>query len=157
MLMSRARRRQSILDLLQRGPIASQEELVDALAQCGEDVTQATVSRDLKELGVVKSPAGYCLPGEAYSMPATPDTGELSTLLRRHAVAIVQADSMVVIKTGAGRAQIIALELDRFPPSGVVGTIAGDDTIFLAMSSRRDATRMTRELGDLAGVGGAAA
>lgn len=136
-----------MVDLLRKGPVPSQEELAEALARAGEPVTQATVSRDLAAIGAVRGPDGYRVP-DAFSEPVRPGGGEheVAGMIRRHAVSVVAANAMVIIKTAPGHAQMVATAFDRWPPEGVAGTVAGDDTIFLATMSPRSAERVTREL-----------
>jgi len=125
-----------IVDLLGRGPVLTQEELAEALARGGEPVTQATVSRDLAAVGAVRSADGYRLAGEAGVANAVLAGGdELSGVVRRHVVEARVAHSLVVVRTAPGHAQMLASAFDRWPPDGVEGTVAGDDTIFLATQS----------------------
>jgi transcriptional regulator of arginine metabolism len=136
-----------MVDLLRQGPVQSQEELAEALARAGEPVTQATVSRDLAAIGAVRGPDGYRVP-ESFGEPVRTAAGgqEVSGMIRRHAVSVVTAHSLVVIKTAPGHAQMVATAFDRWPPEGVAGTVAGDDTIFLATHSPRTAERVSRSL-----------
>jgi transcriptional regulator of arginine metabolism len=150
-MSNRTRRRAIIADLLDAGPIPSQDVLVDRLAQRGIKATQATLSRDLRQLGAAKGPAGYTIP-DASAISAARDHSELEAALREHALSIVTAASLVVIKTGPGRAQIIAVLLDRTPPGGMVGSIAGDDTIFVASSSDSKAIQLSAHLANMAGL-----
>lgn len=139
-----------MVDLLRRGGLQSQEQLASALARAGEPVTQATVSRDLAAIGAVRGPEGYRLP-ELLADPfraGVDGAEEVRGMVRRHAVSIVAASSMVVIKTAPGHAQMVATAFDRWPPDGVAGTVAGDDTIFLAAMSPKAAERAAKELGD---------
>jgi len=148
--MSRDRRRMLMVDLLRKGPVWSQEELAATLARSGERVTQATVSRDLAAIGAVRGPEGYRLPeslGEPVS--ATGVGGrqeELHGVVRRHVVSAVVAHAMVVVRTAPGHAQMVASAFDRWPPEGVAGTVAGDDTIFLATIAPKVAERIAKEL-----------
>jgi transcriptional regulator of arginine metabolism len=123
--------------ILQEGSAASQHDIVERLRALGHDVTQATVSRDLQELGAVKvrSAAGlvYRLPDQ---VPRSPAGDLLARGLRRtldeFAVDVRPAGSLVVIVTAPGHAAAVARAIDLAPPPGVVGTVAGDDTIFVA-------------------------
>jgi len=125
-----------MVSLLQKGPSLTQEDLADALARAGEPVTQATVSRDLAAIGAIRGPDGYRLAdsiGEPIGVLGGKE--EVTGLVRRHVVAVVCAYATVVIKTAPGHAQMVASVFDRWSPDGVVGTVAGDDTIFLATTS----------------------
>lgn len=139
-----------MVDLLRRGGLQSQEQLVVALAHAGEPVTQATVSRDLAAIGAVRGPDGYRLP-EVLGDPVRAGgdgADEVQGMVRRHAVSVVAASSVVVIKTAPGHAQMVATAFDRWPPEGVAGTVAGDDTIFLAAMSPDTAQRVAVELSE---------
>ncbi|MFK7959183.1 MAG: arginine repressor [Phycisphaerales bacterium] len=151
--MSRARRRQQIAELLRAETLPSQQALRERLEHEGIAVTQATLSRDLSDLGVVKSPSGYMLPGggQAGSSTITTTSDEESpTLLRRmvrqELLATEIATCMVVLRTRPGWADALAAEVDRCRPEGVIGSIAGDDTIFLAVRTAADARRVAAEL-----------
>lgn len=156
-----------IRELIATRRVPSQDALASMLAERGQRITQATISRDLKDLGVLKSAAGYHLPGAiAQSAATTPGTTKdetgtaeplsapLVSALRRFLAAANQASSMVVLKTSPGHASVIAVELDRVPPAGAVGTVAGDDTIFLAAHSESAARALTAMLREAAGVPG---
>lgn len=123
-------RRAAIRDLLTQGPAATQASLVRALEVRGFVATQSSVSRDLRELGAIKTTAGYELPtdqdDDADQLMAVAD------LLRSVQTA---GSNLLVIRTGIGAAQRVALALDRSGWPGMVGTIAGDDTIFVATES----------------------
>ena len=113
-----------------------QGELVDRLAKLGIHATQATLSRDLAELRVVKGADGYQMPlGDAVdAQPADPLrtlAGALSRLLLEASVG----GSLIVLHTPTGQAAPLALEIDRASPHGVLGTIAGDDCVFVATAS----------------------
>ena len=156
-MADRTRRHSLIAEVLATGPAPSQDALVGALASLGVQTTQATLSRDLRDLGVIKTPAGYMLP---QAVPAAPLPIEsdgtarsaLESALRSHLLGISAGVGLVVCKTAPGHAQVIALELDRTPPHGVIGTVAGDDTIFIAVDERRRASRLAEELAKLAGL-----
>jgi len=123
-------RRDAIRQLLRHAPIDTQQTLVDELTARGLVVTQSSVSRDLKELGAIKTNRGYELPG--------PDTSEADELpgaaefLRDISAA---GPNLTVIKTAIGAAQRVALALDRSNWPEMVGNIGGDDTVFVATDS----------------------
>ena len=110
-------------------------------------MTQATLSRDLAEIGVLKGPDGYQLPGAA-TVPANEET--LARVLRRELLSATAGGTLVVLKTLPGHGNALAIELDRASTAGaikgVLGSIAGDDTIFLAASSELAARRLAKEL-----------
>lgn len=128
-------RQRHILELLGTESLANQEQLRRRLAQRGLRVTQATLSRDLKELGLVKTAHGYARPGAAES--AAPPPPPLPHLLREFVVDVREAQNLLILKTNPGSAQPVAGGLDSEPWQGVVGTIAGDDTVLVVTPSRQ--------------------
>lgn len=142
---TRQRRQSLIRGLVASGPVRSQEALSAMLRRKGVACTQATLSRDLRELGMVKGAAGYSEAGAAPVQTSGLARAARSLLLKAHV-----AGTLVVIRTPPGGAPSLALELDRTPPEGVVGTVAGDDTVFAATDSPARAARVARRLGALA-------
>lgn len=142
---SRQRRRSLIRKLVASGPVRSQAALSAMLRGEGVACTQATLSRDLRELGMVKGAAGYSEPGAASA-----DAGGLARAARALLLEAHAAGTLVVIRTPPGGAPSLALELDRTPPKGVAGTVAGDDTVFAATDSAARAARVARRLGAMA-------
>ena len=126
--MSTAERRRAILEAISRRRIETQEQMVSALADLGFEVSQASVSRDIAALGLVK------IEGRWTASPAE-SPAHLSSH-RRIAEGLTSVapagDHLLVLRTPPGEAQGVALALDNLAPEGVVGTIAGDDTIFVA-------------------------
>ncbi|MDQ3914409.1 MAG: arginine repressor [Actinomycetota bacterium] len=130
----RSERRRTLLRILREGRAATQQELVTALREAGHDVTQATVSRDLHEVGAVKVRTG----GEvAYRFPddvprlRSPRRDPLAELLE-FALDVREAGTLVVVTTLPGHASAVARAIDLAGLDGVRGTIAGDDTVFVA-------------------------
>lgn len=144
----RARRQQVIIEVLQRQPVDSQEDLRRTLAIRGIEVTQATLSRDLRELGAVKTPRGYQLPSAAGGggAAASRAMAPLARTLGGFVTSIQPACNQIVLRTGPGHAQIVALEIDRAGLPGVAGCLAGDDTIFVAVVSAHRAKELARDL-----------
>ena len=143
------RRQSRIASHLRKGGVASQERLAELLRADGIGVNQATLSRDLRELGVVKGSSGYMLPGAA---PAAPHSGDLERALRAMLVGGQLGGTLTVLHTGPGRASALALEIDRAGLKAVLGTVAGDDTIFVAARSPREAARLLGQLKTMAGI-----
>jgi transcriptional regulator of arginine metabolism len=145
----KARRLSAIKQLVDQGPVHSQEELRQQLAKLGFAVTQATLSRDIKELGLVKrsSDGSYqgANGGDAGSSASA--IVALSRALAEFLLSVDAAQHLVVVKTGPGQAQLLALAIDRAKLADVVGTIAGDDTILVICRDNRCAqsTRTTIE------------
>ena len=137
-------RRTQILNLLRADPEVTQEELRRKLARHGIQVTQATVSRDLEELGLVKTRSGYRLP-EAEAPPA-PVHPTLQVILKEFLREVSRAANLVVLKTYPGNAHSVAAALDAQDWPGVVGTVAGDDTVFVATSSAREAAQIRKKI-----------
>src|SRR5579872_3215603 len=137
--MNKTLRHRAILDALQNGPIANQEDLQRVLRKRGFKVGQATLSRDIRELNLVKAAHGYTLPpGEAAASPALPP---VQRLVREFVLDVRPAQNLLVIKTIIGSAQPVAAALDEQEWEEVVGTIAGDDAILIVCPDK-DAARM---------------
>ncbi len=127
----KAWRQTQILEVIDHDAVASQEELRLKLATRGIEATQATISRDLKELGLVKraGDGAYVRPGVERSSPAAGEhlRRAIATLVR----SLERVDAMLVIRTDPGQAQSVAVLIDRVQLPEVAGTIAGDDTILI--------------------------
>lgn len=133
-----------MLELLQRGPVESQEELQRQLEKRGFDVGQATLSRDIRDLGLVKTSEGYALPqGNSASDPALPPA---SRLVREFVLSVRAAQNLLVIKTAVGSAQPVAAALDDEDWSEVIGTIAGDDAILIVCPDNRAARKLAERI-----------
>ena len=137
-------RRTQILKLLRTDPEVTQEELRRKLAKRGIQVTQATVSRDMEELGLVKTRSGYRLPDEAG--PAAPVQPTLQIILKEFLREVGLASNLVVLKTHPGDAQPVAAVLDSQEWPEIVGTVAGDDTVLVATPSARDAAQVRKKI-----------
>lgn len=141
-------RRARILELVRRDRVKSQHELQALLAEYDIEVNQATLSRDLRDLGLLKGRDGYEIPGLA--SPTADDAGlALLAAARTWLGEARVAQSLVVLKTPPGGANPLAIAIDRARIEGVVGTIAGDDTVFLAAAGAAQARRIARELTEL--------
>ena len=148
--LTKAARQARIVELLQRRPVGSQTELGRLLAEAGVAVTQATLSRDLEELGAVKArtPDGpaYTVPEENAPRPAPPQAvdARLGRLLEELLVSVEPSGPFVVLRTPPGGAHFLASSLDRAALPDVVGTVAGDDTVLVvARKGRGAATQST--------------
>lgn len=126
----KVRRQAALVDLLRDGRVTSQSEAVRLLAETGVKVTQATVSRDLDELGAVRVRSGgaahYVLLDDIPAFGAP-----LSQVLRDFVVAKEASGNLAVLRTPPGHANVVAAALDRATLEGVLGTVAGDDTLFV--------------------------
>jgi transcriptional regulator of arginine metabolism len=138
--MSKLLRQKTILALLEQGPIASQEDLQRSLHKRGVKVGQATLSRDIRDLGLVKTAEGYAVPqGDHPSGSALPP---VSRLVREFVVDVRRAQNLLVIKTTVGSAQPVAAALDDEQWPEAVGSVAGDDTILIVCPDKKAATRL---------------
>ena len=143
---SRLRRRNEILTLVREGSIRSQEELQRRLRRRRIAVAQPTLSRDLKALGLAKTAAGYVAPPAAVLAPAPARQEALRRALGEFVLSIRSAASLVVLRTPAAAAHPLARALDEAELHDVVGTIAGDDTVFVATPGVSAALRLERRL-----------
>jgi len=148
----KAGRQAAILDLVDGEGLHSQEQLRRRLRARGFDATQATISRDIKELGLVKR-AGDGAYQRSGSDGTSPETA--LTALARAAAAFLRrverVQQLVVIRTGTGQAQPLAIALDRAQLQETVGTIGGDDTILVVARGGRNAAQLVKRLKELAG------
>lgn len=142
----RGRQRQ-ILNLVGAEPVPSQEQLRRRLARRGVHTTQATLSRDLKELGLVKTPAGYALPSAIGAPEAA--LPSLSHLLKEFVLDVRQAQNLLILKTTSGSAQQIGFALDTHPWTEIVGTVAGDDTVLVVTGNRKACRAVAGRLREL--------
>jgi transcriptional regulator of arginine metabolism len=148
------RRQSVILDVIQREPVRSQEQLRRSIRAEGFRVTQATLSRDIRELGLVKGGATG-----AYQTPlqASPNGAVAGSMLERalgeYLARIDRVQQLLVLRTGVGQAQLLGVALDRARLPEVIGTIAGDDTILVVAPDVRRARVLVKRLERLAGKG----
>lgn len=124
-------RRKAIVDLLRMGDFRTQEDVASEMIRKGFPVTQATISRDLTELPAVKV-------GGFYRAPDFVGVSPLAKKMAEHGTGVaVAGENLVVLKTELGSAQTVAIELDNAGWKDVVGTVAGDDTIFIAVAGKK--------------------
>jgi transcriptional regulator of arginine metabolism len=149
----KARRQDLILELVDHEPLRSQEEVRRRLQRRGFAATQATISRDIKELGLVKrsGDGAYQRPGVEVASPEM----ALNALERASATFLRRIDrvqQLVVVRTGTGQAQPLALAIDRAQLPEAVGTIAGDDTILIVARDDRRAVALVKRFETYAGL-----
>jgi transcriptional regulator of arginine metabolism len=130
MTATKSQRHSAILRLVNGGSVHTQQEIAAALARRGVHATQATISRDIQELGLVRSGAGY---------------RTSAALVRELVLSVELIEPMAVIKTPPGTANLVARRIDEAALPGVAGTVAGDDTI-IAVLRRPGAARQLKEL-----------
>ena len=142
--MSKTLRHQKILDLVRAGGVASQDQLRASLAQHGFQVNQSTLSRDLRELELVKGSRGYQLPTTGIAAPSP--TKRLNEALATLLLSAIPAQNLVVLKTAPGHAAALAVALDRHPIQGILATLAGDDTVLLVTADSASADHVANAL-----------
>lgn len=149
----KVRRQSAILEVVEHEAVRSQEQLRQHLVARGFDVTQATLSRDIKELGLLKrsSDGAYQPAGAALPAAPAPALDTLGRALAEYLLNVEAVQQMVVVKTGTGQAQILAVAIDRARLPEVAGTLAGDDTILIIARDVRGAQSIVKQLRELAG------
>jgi transcriptional regulator of arginine metabolism len=154
MSAGKAQRQHRIVRLLADQAVTSQAQLVELLADIGVVATQATVSRDLEELGAIK----VRVPGGAtvYAIPELPTEqlapeDHLRRVLGEWLVEIARSGDLVLLRTPPGSAHVVASALDRSGMSNLIGTVAGDDTL-LAIAVEDSGSQLSEDLSDLAGL-----
>ncbi|MHB8340985.1 MAG: arginine repressor [Mycobacteriales bacterium] len=148
--LTKAARLAKVANLLASRAVRSQGELVRLLAAEGVAVTQATLSRDLEELGAGKASGVYQLPAETPPARRLPERARLARLCEELLVSAEAAGTLVVARTPPGGAHLLASALDRSGLPQVAGTVAGDDTILAVCRTVRDATDLAHLLLGLA-------
>ncbi|MEW6447014.1 MAG: arginine repressor [Bacillota bacterium] len=141
-------RHNKILQIIKERPIASQRQLVEALSKAGFRVTQATVSRDVRELGLVKVPSEtgirYITPESRVKNPREEE--RLRRMVRDAVIDIDTSENLIVVKTFPGAAQGVASAVDQANWPGVIGTVAGDDTFLIIVKSRGQAAEVRQRM-----------
>ena len=139
----RRKRQLKILELISTRPIRTQEELADALGAEGWSVNQSSVSRDITSLKLVKVEGAYQRVSRASATPEHPDERRIADGVLTVDLA---GDALIVLHTSAGEANRVAVAIDRLAWPDVAGTIAGDDTIFVAVKHGRAQQRVVRQV-----------
>jgi transcriptional regulator of arginine metabolism len=147
----KTQRQAAILALVDHGSVANQEDLGRKLRRSGYSVTQATLSRDLKQLGLVKNAAdgSYHRAGSEVANPRVA-AARLQHAVAEFLVGVDRAAQLVVLKTNLAQAQPLAAALDAAALEGIVGTIAGEDTVLLVCRDGRAATAVAANLRQMA-------
>lgn len=155
MKLAKNQRHYRIAQLLEGHPVTSQTQLVELLAAAGVEATQATVSRDLDEMGAVKVRVSG---GESiYAIPEAPrdrvaPEDHLRRVLGDWVVEVSSSGNVVVVRTPPGSAHVVASALDRAGPADIVGTVAGDDTLVVIATEEVGGAEVARRLAGLAGL-----
>ena len=142
--MNRQERQGAIRRLVREGAISTQSELADALHAAGHDVVQTTVSRDIRELGLVKvrGPGGRLV----YALPEDARPRDLGPSFRRVALSVESSGNLVLVTTPSGFASALAEEIDRAEHPRILGTVAGDNTILIVAREGTTGVELRDEL-----------
>jgi transcriptional regulator of arginine metabolism len=132
--VAKEERQRAILDLVLRRPVHTQQELAEELARGGITTTQATVSRDVQELGLVRTGEGY-----RAGLPAS--------VLAELVISVTQVEFLIVVRTPPGTGNVVARAVDESGLEGIAGTVAGDDTFIIVLADREAAESVRRFLG----------
>lgn len=143
--MNKSFRQGQILKLIRNKEIYTQEELARELADVGIQTTQVTLSRDMRELALVKTPEGY------RQLPTETSGPDLSDVANEYLQDIRLAQNLVVLRTSPGNANTLAVAIDRAEWQEVVGTVAGDDTVLVVTSGSAQAGQFRRRMLELMG------
>jgi transcriptional regulator of arginine metabolism len=147
--MNKVLRQRAVLQALRHGPVASQEDLQRALRKRGFKVGQATLSRDIRDLNLSKTAAGYAaLNGENGAGQALPP---VQRLVREFVLDVRPAQNLLVLKTIVGSAQPVAAAIDEQDWEGIVGTIGGDDTILIICPDKDAAKTVAMRIEEMLG------
>jgi transcriptional regulator of arginine metabolism len=155
MRLAKPQRQHRLARLLEHHAVSSQAQAVELLAADGVVATQATVSRDLEELGAVKVrvPGGdmvYAIPEHAKERIAPEE--HLKRIFGDWVVEVAHSANIVVLRTPPGSAHVVASAIDRAGVPDILGTVAGDDTLMVVVSERVGGAKVARRLGRLAGL-----
>jgi transcriptional regulator of arginine metabolism len=153
--LGKPQRQHRILRILEEQPVSSQGQLVQLLEAEGVVATQATVSRDLEELGAVKVriPGGtmaYAIPD--YTRERTPSDDHLKRLMGDFVVEVAHSGNLVILRTPPGSAHVVASAIDRASMHDVLGTVAGDDTVLLVCKESVGGATVAADFAALAGL-----
>lgn len=155
MTLSKAQRQHRIVRLLEQHVITSQSQLVELLAAQGVLATQATVSRDLEDLGAVKvrikgGDVAYAVPELPIAQVAPHE--HLRRVMGEWVVEVAPSVNLVLLRTPPGSAHVVASALDRSGLAGVLGTVAGDDTLLVVVAQGHTGSAVAERLAELAGL-----
>jgi len=153
--MSKTSRQHRMAQLLSEVAVTSQTQLVELLEDAGIEATQATVSRDLEDIGAIKVrvPGGelvYALPEQENERVANPD--HLRRVLSEWVSEVRHSHNIVVVRTPPGSAHVVASALDRSRLDSVIGTVAGDDSIMIVAAEETTGKDLAAHISDLAGI-----
>lgn len=140
-------RQKKILQIIENQVVSTQKDLADALIEAGFEVTQATVSRDIRELNLIKISVGenssrYAAPQEAVMVSEK----KFEFVLREFVMDVDYSENIVVVKTAPANANVVAYALDNFTWKEVIGTVAGDDTILLVVKPKEAVAQIVKRI-----------
>ncbi len=149
----KARRQMKVQEIITKEIVRTQEDLAEKLHLAGFDVTQATVSRDIKEMGLIKVPSAGDEYRYAVATEVHPNNRQdrLKRVLRETVVSINDTESLVVIRTIPGNAHALAAVLDNSNWEEIIGTVAGDDTILLVIKPKEAVSTVLKRITTLLG------
>jgi len=155
--VTKSRRQRAIVEILRQESLGSQEALVRALRRRGFDLTQATLSRDFRKLGIVRAPTEdgyrYVQPADReIAVSAGESDGRWRSVAAEEVLAVESNESVAMVRTLTGRAQGVAVYIDGRRLPDALGTIAGDDTILVIPRSVRKTPKLKKALADLFGL-----
>lgn len=145
----KVRRQEAILELVKKYEIETQEELAEKLGKAGFAVTQATISRDIRELKLTKIQHGAKQVYAALTENKFSNSNKYIDILKHSFVSMDMAQNILVVKTASGTAMALATALDSLHWDEIVGTIAGDDTVMCAIRTVEDTRRLMKRLEDI--------
>ena len=146
-------RHEAILDIISKNTIETQEQLIEKLSDAGYNVTQATISRDIRELRLTKVSCGFGVYKYVVSTQETHNhSAKYLNILKETITSVEHAGNLVVVKTYAGMAQAAAAALDSMGWTEIVGSIAGDDTMIIVLRSAETSRSISLELAGLLNV-----
>lgn len=145
----KVKRQEALLELVSRFEIETQEELAEKLCQAGFSVTQATVSRDIRELKLTKIQHGNKQVYAVLKEAEYPNNSKYIDILKHSFVSVDMAQNILVIKTASGTAMAVATALDSLHWGEIVGSIAGDDTVMCAIRTVEDTKKLVKRLEDI--------
>lgn len=152
-MKTKQNRQELILDIINKNTVETQEQLIEKLGEAGYAVTQATISRDIRELRLTKVSCGFGVYKYVVSnQESHSHSAKYLNILKETVTAIDHAGNIVVVKTYAGMAQAAAAALDSMGWTEIIGSIAGDDTIMLVVRSADSARAFSVELSGLLGI-----
>ncbi len=146
-------RQSKILELITEYRLDTQEELQQKLRECGFNVTQATVSRDIRELGIIKSEGddGVYKYRTVKTKDKADEGGKFSSILRQTVSSVAFANNLIVVKTHSGMGSAAGAAVDSMQIMNVIGTLAGDDTLLIIATDNENAKVITKTLNEMIG------